>query len=83
MIRDSRGLSGPAASVRGECLALAPQALDVDLHDVAHRAGGAFASKAKPPTTRVSVASAAKLKSAGFDTDQFGKLHVMSVSALP
>lgn len=55
----------------------------VDLHDIAHRAGGAFAAKTKPPTTRVSVASAARLKSAGFDTEQFGKLQVMSVSALP
>lgn len=57
--------------------------LGVDLHEIAQSVGGAFASTASPPTTRVSASAAASLKSAGFDTDKFGKLEVMSVSALP
>jgi hypothetical protein len=55
----------------------------VDLHDVAQRAGPAFASKKTPPTSRVSAAAAAKLKSGGLNTEQFGKVHVLKVSPLP
>lgn len=76
-----------ASALFGDCaLPRAAQAYlaayGVDLDEVAHAVGGGFRTGAIPPTTRVSAASAASLKKAGLNTDQFGKIEIRSVTPL-
>jgi hypothetical protein len=54
----------------------------VGLEEVAHKADAKFRGGSVPTTTRVSPENARLLKDAGFNTDQFGKLQIKSVSAL-
>ena len=54
----------------------------VDLHEIAHRSGAHFRDNSVPPTTRVNAYAAEKLKKAGLNVDQFGKIQIKGVAAL-
>lgn len=54
----------------------------VDLKDIVQKAGAGIKAGTVPPTTRVGAAAAERLKRAGLDVDQFGKIQVKSVSAV-
>jgi hypothetical protein len=75
-----------AQALFGDCDITATAQSYLRAHGIANLmdvSGAALKGRAVPPTTRVSAAAAARLRRGGLNVDQFGKLEVHRVTALP